>query len=502
MNNPVFAFLVFLFSCTLFAQNQELSLAWETNPRSLDPRYANDANGQYLMDLSHCSLITFDPSGNPVGQVAQSWEWLSPTKLLVTVRSDAKFQDAKPVLVDDILATYKFLMGTQARPSPLSPAFRKVTSVRSPAPQKIEFELSQPDSSFVNNLFIGILPKDLASGPMLNDAPALKGCGPFQIDKIGVNDYTLIRNENYSLGPKSKLSKINIKIIKDDTTRFSKLLKGELDLVQNGISRDKAQSIAHSHSKLAIASREGLNVSYVGFNFRDPILAKKEVRQAISLGINREEIIRYLLQGLAEPARNFLSSGSPFRDEVGKPVFDLNQAKTLLDKAGFPEKGPEKLRFSLDLKTTADNTRLNVAQAIAGQLRKLGIKVQVQALEWGKLSSDLEHGAVQMWVQNWVGYKDPDIFRYTFASESFPPHGGNRGWYSNTRLDKLLLEGLQTTDFAKRRSLYIQAQKIVEEDLPYAFLWHEKNFVVYNKAIKGFQLYADGRYSSLVNVSR
>jgi peptide/nickel transport system substrate-binding protein len=95
-----------------------------------------------------------------------------------------------------------------------------------------------------------------------------------------------------------------------------------------------------------------------------------------------------------------------------------------------------------------------------------------------------------------------DIFRYVFASESFPPHGGNRGWYSNPHLDKILEDARRNHDFEKRKPLYFEVQKIIDQDLPYAFLWHEKNFVVHNKAIKGFELFADGRYSSLVNVTR
>lgn len=493
-----------LASSYVFAKAKDLTLAWEANPRTVDPRYANDANSQYLTDLTNCSLINFDPSGNLIGQLASSWEWTSPKTLVLKIRKDAKFNDGSPVRIEDILAVYEFLRKPNAsQPTPLAGAFAKLVSVKAIAEDKIQFELIEADSTFVDNLFIGILPKDLASRQtMITNAKDLKTCGPFLLSNTGVNDYTLTRNESYSLGEKAKLEKFTIKIIKDDTTRFSKLLKGEIDLVQNGIGRDQLKSIPKSYPSLAVDSREGLNVTYLGFNFRDKYLAKKEVRQAISLAIHREEIIKFLLQGMAEPAHNFLTSGNPFRNDGKKPEFDLKKANELLDKAGFPITGPEKKRFDLVLKTTSDVNFVNIAYAIAGQLHKLGIKVQVQALEWGKFKSDVDKGAVQIWLLKWIGYKDPDIFHYAFATSSFPPHGSNRGWYSNPNLDKILLEARQAHDMKIRKSLYLQAQKIVEEDLPYAFLWHEKNFVVYNKSIKGFELYADGRYSSLVKASR
>jgi peptide/nickel transport system substrate-binding protein len=102
----------------------------------------------------------------------------------------------------------------------------------------------------------------------------------------------------------------------------------------------------------------------------------------------------------------------------------------------------------------------------------------VEPLEWGRFKADVEAGRVQMWSLSWVGFKDPDIYRYAFATENFPPAGGNRGWYSNPELDKLLSEARAVTDFAKRRELYNKVQEIVAKELPYVFLWHEEIFAV------------------------
>ena len=102
-----------------------------------------------------------------------------------------------------------------------------------------------------------------------------------------------------------------------------------------------------------------------------------------------------------------------------------------------------------------------------------------------------------MWSLTWVGFKDPDIYRHAFASASFPPNGGNRGWYSNPELDSLLEQGKATNEDKKRIKIYQEAQYIIDKALPYIFLWHEDNFAVINRHLKGFSLFADGRYSSL-----
>ena len=102
-----------------------------------------------------------------------------------------------------------------------------------------------------------------------------------------------------------------------------------------------------------------------------------------------------------------------------------------------------------------------------------------------------------MWSLAWIGFKDPDIYRFAFASESFPPNGGNRGWYANAELDKLLAEARRENDMAKRVVLYDKAQKIVAQELPYVFLWHEEVLAVVNRNVHDFELYADGQYGAL-----
>jgi ABC-type transport system substrate-binding protein len=179
---------------------------------------------------------------------------------------------------------------------------------------------------------------------------------------------------------------------------------------------------------------------------------------------------------------------------------DIEKAKKILDGAGFPQK--DKYRFKISYKTTTDSTRINIARAIASQLKKIGIKVIIEPMEWGRFKQDVENGRVQMWSLSWIGFKDPDIFRYAFASESFPPNGGNRGRYHNKALDKLVGKGILTQAFSERKKIYDQVQQIINDELPYIFLWHEKNFAVVQKSIQGFELYQDGRLFSLIKTSK
>ena len=183
---------------------------------------------------------------------------------------------------------------------------------------------------------------------------------------------------------------------------------------------------------------------------------------------------------------------------------DIEKSKKILDDAGFKDpdgEGPKK-RFKLTYKTTNNATRIVIAKAIASQLAEIGIEVEVLSLEWGKFKKDVEDGNVQLWSLSWVGFKDPNIFNYTFASEHFPPNGGNRGRYKNAELDRLLAQGEALTDKAHRKAIYDKIQQIVATDFPYVFLWHEDLVAIHNKRVKNFKVFADGRMQGLLKASK
>jgi len=481
------------------ASGGPVTIAWETPPRTIDPRFATDADSQYLENLTHCALVGFDQNGGTIGDLAESWKWTSPKVLTVKLKKNANFSDGTPVKASDIEATYSFLTSKDSKtPSPRAGAFAGVESVKASGPDTVTFALKDPDATFVTNLVVGILPASIAGAEMITDISKMIGCGPFRIKAQDTNGIDLEANKHYSLGKAPKASQITIKIVRDESTRFSKLQKGEVDLVQNLINRDQLSSIAKTSPNLKVVRRAGLNTTYLGFNMRNPTLANPKVRQAISHAIDRKVIITHALNGLAVPAVTMLPASDPYTDSTLTQItHDQAMANKLLDEAELKSPGKGQPRFKISYKTTNNITRVTIAKAIASQLKKVGIEVTVEPLEWGRFKADVEAGRVEMWSLSWVGFKDPDIYRFAFATESFPPNGGNRGWYSNPNLDKLLTEARTVNDPEKRKDLYSQVQKIVAGELPYVFLWHEEIFAVHNRNLQGFELYADGRYESL-----
>jgi peptide/nickel transport system substrate-binding protein len=103
-----------------------------------------------------------------------------------------------------------------------------------------------------------------------------------------------------------------------------------------------------------------------------------------------------------------------------------------------------------------------------------------------------------MYALKWIGSnEDPDIFRYAYASDSFPPRGGNRGRYSNPTVDALLKAAAAETDQGKRRTEYIAVQKILSEDLPGIPLWYPNNEVVHTLRVEGIRQRGSGSFDFL-----
>ena len=178
---------------SIIAVNKKLPIriGWESKPRTYDPRYAVDANSQYLENLLHCSLLTFDPDGQLVNDLAKTWRWKNPTTLEFELNESFRYADGKQVTLEDVKASYDFFSKTQtAQPSPRALAFRHVKAIRIEG-KTIVFQLARPDASFLTNLVLGILPKHIQHDQFINERSQVKGCGPFVHQKSTLNEIFL-----------------------------------------------------------------------------------------------------------------------------------------------------------------------------------------------------------------------------------------------------------------------------------------------------------------------
>jgi peptide/nickel transport system substrate-binding protein len=191
---------------------------------------------------------------------------------------------------------------------------------------------------------------------------------------------------------------------------------------------------------------------------------------------------------------------------TGLPTYpyDPAKAKQLLDQAGMrdPDGDGPQPRFTLVFKTSTDTEANLRAQMIQQMLQQVGIKVDIQTSEFGTFLDDVAKGKFQLYSLSRNGIADPDFYYVIFHSKNIPPEGQNRGYYSNPKVDDLIAQGRATFDRNKRREIYAQIQRIVQEDLPYISLYHQINVAVMDKDLQGYTMYPAGFWLGIPQMSR
>ena len=350
---------------------------------------------------------------------------------------------------------------------------------------------------------MGIVPQDVAQqkGESFGREPI--GTGPYRF--VRWMDDTVVElaaHEKFS-GQKPLSQKLLFQIVKDDNVRVLKLLKGDLDIVLNGVPPLLLEKVKED-KKLVTRTETGLTMAYIGVNMTDNILKKKNVRKAIALGLNRDELIQHRRYGLAEKANSLLAPVNwAFDKRLSQIPYDPEQAKKLLNEAGYhdPDGDGPKMRFTLSFKTSTVKERVDTVRMIAHQLGKIGVGIKVESFEWATLFDDIKKGNFQLYSLTWVGIIDPDMYYSVFHSTQTPPEGANRGRYKNPALDPLLEAGRREINIEKRGEIYANVQEILLDDLPQIPLWHEDNILVYRKGLEHVALWPDASFQPLASIS-
>jgi peptide/nickel transport system substrate-binding protein len=471
----------------------------EASPTNLDPRIGADAYSQHIDGLIFSSLVAHDAQMNVTPDLALSWETPDPLTYVFHLRSGVKFHDGRPLTAADVKFTFDSILSGAVK-SPKRGSFKMVDSIDTPDDATVIFHLHEPYASFLWSLtrpVVGIVPR--GSGPGIAQRPI--GSGPFRfVSATTDEEIVLARNESYFDGAPN-IERLRIRIVPDVTVRALELRKGSADATINSLTPDMVVTLGKERSLVA-DQQPGTTLAYISFNFDDPTLGKREVRQALAYATDRKTIIQYLLRGQARPASSLLPPNSwAFDHNVPQYDFDPARAEQLLEAAGY-HRGADGVRLHLTLKTSTDESTRLMSEAIADQWKRVGVALELRPLEFATFYTDITRGSFQMYALRWVGANnDPDIFEFVFSSKKMPPAGANRGHYSNSQLDVLLQAEHVEMDREKRKALLSQVQKIVGEDEPYINLWYVDNVCVHRDRLTGIVIPPGGDYDFLAKAT-
>ncbi len=456
-------------------------------PSNLDPRFATDATSERINRLLYRRLVDHDEAARPVASLAR-WRRLTPLHYRFTLSDSGRlFHDGSRLDAADVVATYRSVLDPQSA-SPHRGALDMIERVEAVDDDTVDFFLSRPDPLFPGYLTIGILPaRKIAAGHGFARTPV--GSGPFRLlDWPDAGRLRLLRLRDNRVFVFERVG--------DPTMRVLKLLRGEIDLLQNDLPPELLRYL-EAQPDVRVERRAGSNFAYLGFQLEDAHTGKPAVRRAIALAIDRGAIIEALFDGAARPALALLPP-EHWAGAADLPLIrpDPQRARQLLAQAGYGPDNP----LHLSYKTSSDPFRVRIATIIQHQLGEAGIRVKVQSYDWGTFYGDIKAGRFQMFSLAWVGVRMPDIFRYVFHSESVPPAGANRGRLRDAQVDHLIEAAEAAQDLDEKARLYHSLQARLLELLPYVPLWYEDQFVVHRDTLHGYRLAADGNYDALADV--
>jgi ABC-type transport system substrate-binding protein len=433
------------------AGTDTLNFLIESMPANLDPRIGTDAQSEDLDGLIFDGLVQRDAQMNFVADLAESWEIPNPLTYVFHLRRGVKFHDGRALTSADVKYTLDSIVSGAVQ-TPKRGAFELVEAVDTPDDSTVVIHLRQPYASFLANLSrlaIGIVPAGTGAG--VSQDPI--GTGPFRFVSMTPDEQIILeRNPGY-FGAAPKIRRVRFRVVPEAIVRALELRKGTADIGGvDSLTPDMVVAL-EKQPGIVVDEQPGTQLAYVAFNFGDPILAHRDVRQALAYATDRETLVRYLLRGQARLASSLLPPNDwAYEPNVKKYPYDPAQAERLLDAAGFP-RGPDGVRFHVTLKTTTEESARLLGEALSNQWRRVGVVLELRSLETATFFADITRGSFQLYVLRWTGYTnyDPDIFDYVFNSQRVPPVGANRGHYDNPALDALLDEQRVATDPAKRK---------------------------------------------------
>ncbi len=479
-------------------------------PRFVNPLLAISDSDRDLTSLIYSGLLRADGKGGLMADLAEKYEISNDgLSYTFTLRNNLAWSDKKPITSDDVVFTIQ-----QAKNPVLKSAQRanwEGVEIEKIDDRTIRFSLKRPYAPFIENMTLGILPKHIwgeippeqMSMTDFNITPI--GSGPYQVEKItkdsmGITQsYNLVPNKKFILG-KPYIANLILKFYPSEKKLISAYENGEIESF-GGISPEAIVGTKRNDTDLKALLLP--RVFAVFFNQNNtPLLANKEVRQALDLATDKEKIVKEVFQNFGSVLNYPLPPGSlgafDVQEKINQPSYEerLNNAKVILEKAGWQFNEQDKIFEKTDKKKNVARLEFNLATSDAPELTQaaellktmwgnLGAKVNVKIFEIGDLNQNIirprKYDALLFGIM--MG-RDPDPFAFWHSSQRNDP-GLNIALYANITTDKLLEDARTISDAKKRVEKYQAFQKQIEKDVPAVFLYSPKYIYLAPKYLAG-----------------
>jgi len=477
------------------------------------PRFINPVLSQIsdpdrdITRIVYPGLMRYDKNGKLTEDLAESHKIENNTLYTFKLRENVLWHDGELLTADDVVFTIKMIQDPKYA-SPVRLNWQGV-EVKEIDDFTLSFKLVSPYSPFLENTTVGILPKHIWENVSPKSFPLAEanlqpiGAGPYKFEKFqkdstgNIKSYTLKINDKY-YGSAPYIARIVFKFFDSEEEALRALKNQEVSAMSfisgyNSIqAEERASEILYTFS-LPRYFAIFLNQS------NSKLLSDKNVREALLLATNREEIINISAAGKGKP-----SFGPIVRELLGynpqieeKYQFNPDEARRILEKSNWIDTDGDGIRektlsgdteatpLEINLITVQSPELEKVMRGIKDQWKKIGARVIINSYTLGELQQEyIRPRDYEALLFGQIVGIDPDPFSFWHSSQKKDP-GLNLALYDNKTADKLLEEARQTLDSQARAEKYVLLQETISSDIPAIFLYSPTYLYPVNKNIKG-----------------
>ncbi len=479
------------------------------NPVTLDPALFTDVNSEGVARRIFNNLVKLDSKLQPVPDLAESWK-VSDDGLTYTfaLRKGVRFHNGREMVADDVRFSFERLLRAETASQrawvvePIAGArelrdgkAQSLAGLETPDACTVVLRLKEAFSPalMLQLLAMGnaaIVPREEVQprdGIPFGRRPV--GTGPFRFVSWRDHDaVVLARNGQYFGGP-AKLAGLRFRIIQESLVAWQEYLAGGLEhcAVPEGFLKE-AQS---GPQKGELRSTNTLSTQYLGIEMSHrPWGSNVHLRRALNYAVDREFLCEKILGGESAPAQGVLPPETPGCDPAPPGYsYDLERARSELREAGYgPGLEPIARLPEMTLYFNSRPPGAEVAQAVQADFQRIGIRVQLRALDLAALLEATDHQEPDLFRLIWAAdFPDAESFLRIFHS-SLAGSAGNRARYSNPKVDDLLDRSRRELQPEKRAALLREAEKIIVEDAPWVFLSHGRTNLLVKPYVRGLEL--------------
>ncbi len=460
-------------------------------PGKISPLQPSVLGSNEILDLIFLKLHRIDPNtGKMKPELAASWEFSEDLRAITYyLRTDIKWWDGEPVTAEDILYTYE-KMQDPATGYPFIASLNFIKKVELIDKYTIKFTFSQVYANLLTDSDIMPVPKHIYEklGAEFGISKII-GNGPYRVKEwVPGSGLILTANDEYYQG-RPPLDEIIVKYYNNVDAMITDFEQGNLDFVLNLTPADAKKLSANQN--VNISSKPGKSYIYIGWNLDNELLKDKEIRRALTMAINRNQILNDIFLGMGKISLGPLPHSSwAFNENVTPLEYNIEKAKALFASKGFEDRNRNKILdkngkdITLTIIANIENPeRAQILSYVADHLGQIGIKVNAQTMDVNSFIATLLSRKYDGYVMGWsvsekvdptlYWHSDPNRGKFNFVS------------YKNHIVDSLIEIGTVMLNRKKAKNIWGEFQRIIYEDQPYTFLVVPNEIAAHYKRVKG-----------------